>query len=58
MAESPFLSLSLDVSYRNKPEALKSVLPANAARRSAGINRPKWIGQEHAGDGDSAIAWS
>src|SRR3954470_14460348 len=51
MAESPFLSLSLDVSYRNKPEALKSVFLQMRQGEVMGL-----IGQS--GSGKSTLALS
>src|SRR4051812_3736314 len=49
MAESPFLSLSLDVSYRNKAEALKSVFLQMRQGEVLGL-----IGQS--GSGKSTLA--
>ena len=51
MADSPFLSLSLDVSYRNKPEALKSVFLQMRQGEVLGL-----IGQSGSGKSTLALA--
>src|SRR4051794_13235985 len=51
MTESPFLSLSLDVSYRNKPEALKSVFLQMRQGEVLGL-----IGQSGSGKSTLALA--
>src|SRR4051812_14053290 len=51
MAESPFLSLSLDVSYRNKAEALKSVFLQMRQGEVLGL-----IGQSGSGKSTLALA--
>jgi ABC-type dipeptide/oligopeptide/nickel transport system ATPase component len=51
MSESPFLSLSLDVSYRNKPEALKSVFLQMRQGEVLGL-----IGQSGSGKSTLALA--
>jgi ABC-type dipeptide/oligopeptide/nickel transport system ATPase component len=51
MPENPFLSLSLDVSYRNKPEALKSVFLQMRQGEVLGL-----IGQSGSGKSTLALA--
>jgi ABC-type dipeptide/oligopeptide/nickel transport system ATPase component len=51
MSEMPFLSLSLDVSYRNKPEALKSVFLQMRQGEVLGL-----IGQSGSGKSTLALA--
>jgi ABC-type dipeptide/oligopeptide/nickel transport system ATPase component len=51
MSDTPFLSLSLDVSYRNKPEALKSVFLQMRKGEVLGL-----IGQSGSGKSTLALA--
>src|SRR5437899_7449606 len=51
MSKTPFLTLSLDVSYRNKPEALKSVFLQMRQGEVLGL-----IGQSGSGKSTLALA--